>query len=501
MRPAAPVTPPLPRSGGEGMAEEEPAFESDEEAEEQINQDGAGELDPMRRVISAWMGQDREPKSLGSVFLAAMEETATPLGRFRQEFETHAVAQGELGAFAEVLPISITAVQKLPGLGPEVHDWVAAMCWVLNFQFCSGFGSAKYMRHSKSLSTKQMDLIRSHLEPAVIRAIQKKDALPSIEVVDKELARKGHNYDGTSYVEMEELVPSKVLECWPKRGEAAVARLEDFLDGETKGLVLTPQETLLPREEWPEKIPKSYVRATDADWEELVTEGVKLGLFQECPEEEILVDQAGRKILNGAGAVVKMKGDRTLQRFISIFVPLNSVSKKIEGDEATLPYVGQVNLVNVPDECELVVDSEDMASAFNLFGMPKGWRGLFVYEKQVPARCFGHSSDKPTFVSLKTVPMGWVSAVGTVQAAIRHLAFSIAKLPGSAEVQKWKELPADNKLILYLDSIDQLRIVSKAMLKLVEGQESEEHRRFREACESKGLPTNAAKAGRCKVVS
>lgn len=79
--------------------------------------------------------------------------------------------------------------------------------------------------------------------------------------------------------------------------------------------------------------------------------------------------------------MLKIKGDRSLQRFISIFVPLNSVSKKIQGDEATLPYVGQVNLLQIPDQYEIVIDSEDMASAFNLFRMPEGWRGLFVYEK------------------------------------------------------------------------------------------------------------------------
>lgn len=97
-------------------------------------------------------------------------------------------------------------------------------------------------------------------------------------------------------------------------------------------------------------------------------------------------------------------------------------------------------------------------------------------------------------MALRTVPMGWISAVGVVQAAIRHLAFTIARLPGAAEIQKWKELPRENKLLLYLDSVDQLKLVTKAAAKLAEGQESEEHRRFKEACQQKGLPTNAAKA-------
>ena len=252
--------------------------------------------------------------------------------------------------------------------------------------------------------------------------------------------------------------------------------------------------SILPSEEWPKELPKSYVRATDETWAKLVEEGYKRGLFQHCPEKEILCTPDGRKILNGAGAVPKSKGGQLRQRFISIFCPLNAVSRKIEGDESTLPYVGQVHLLHIPDECEIVVDSEDMTSAFNLFKMPEGWRGLFVYEKTTPAHCLGLPGDEPVYVALRTVPMGWISAVGVVQAAIRHLAFKIAKLPAEAEVQKWKEIPEADKLLLYLDSVDQLRLVSKTMVAVHENEASEEHKKFKKACEDRGLPTNAAKA-------
>ena len=141
-------------------------------------------------------------------------------------------------------------------------------------------------------------------------------------------------------------------------------------------------------------------------------------------------------MLNGAGAVPKVKNGEMKQRFISILCPLNAVSSKIEGSEGTLPYVGQVSLLRIPDEHEVVIDSEDMASAFNLFEMPLGWRGLFVYEKQVPAHILGLEGDQPTYVALRTVPMGWLSAVGIVQEAIRYLAFTVAKLPPSGEIPK-----------------------------------------------------------------
>jgi len=151
-------------------------------------------------------------------------------------------------------------------------------------------------------------------------------------------------------------------------------------------------------------------------------------------------------------------------------------------------------LLEVPEEGQVIIDSEDMASAFNLFKMPEGWRGMFVYEKKVPARVLGGDSDEPVFVALRTIPMGWLSAVGVVQFAIRHLAFEIAKLPKEDEIQKWKEIPRGQKLLLYLDSVDQLRLVSSTMAEVMKGESSPEHQRFSDACDKKGLPRNASKA-------
>ena len=284
----------------------------------------------------------------------------------------------------------------------------------------------------------------------------------------------------------------KVIKCWPEIGKAAVQPLVRFLEGDTKALVESPMD-ILPYDQWPDDIPSSYVRATDEEWNALVHEGYKRGLFQFCPEEEVLTGPTGEKILNGAGAVPKEKDGQVLQRFISIFCPLNAVSRKIEGEEGTLPYVGQVCLLNLPEDGCVLIDSEDLQSAFNLFEMPQGWRGLFCYRKQVPGTVLGLATEDLVYVSLRTVPMGWISAVGVVQAAIRHVAFKEAKLPLEGEIQKNKPLPEGDKFLLYLDSVDQIRPVSKAMAKVLEGTGSEEHQRLTEACDRLGLPRNEAK--------
>jgi hypothetical protein len=121
--------------------------------------------------------------------------------------------------------------------------------------------------------------------------------------------------------------------------------------------------------------------------------------------------------------------------------------KDIEGEEGTLPYLGQVGLINVPSEASILIDSEDLESAVNLFEMPLGWRGMFCYEKKVRGDLLGLQTQDEVYVALRAVPM---PAVGVVQAAIRHLAFEIADLPRKGQLQKERPIPEGDKFLLYL---------------------------------------------------
>ena len=40
-----------------------------------------------------------------------------------------------------------------------------------------------------------------------------------------------------------------------------------FLEGDTKSLAEAPRSSILPFDEWPEEVPRSYVRATDSEGE------------------------------------------------------------------------------------------------------------------------------------------------------------------------------------------------------------------------------------------
>ena len=433
-------------------------------------------------------------KNAAQALMKIVPSLGTKLGKFYSLLEKSAVAPEELGAPPELLPISLKAVGRLKGpWDMDERAWIHWVCWILNFNFCTGWEKASNLKHPSELTDAQRTLVKERIYPAVQRLTLRNVKLPSVEEVVKELHRKGQDYDGTSWVQMEELDYEKVVACWPSKEGAAVQPITKFLEGETLKAVETPLNSILPYNEWPAKRTRSYVRASEDVWNRLIAEGFKRGMFQACPPEEVLKDGQGRPVLNGAGAVPKEKGGQMLQRFISIFVPLNEVSAKIPGGEGTLPYVGQVLLLNVPREDEVIVDSEDLQSAFNLFEMPPGWRGLFCYEKKVPGRCLGLDHDEPTFVALKTVPMGWLSAVGIVQAAIRHLAFKEAGLPMTQELQKNKPLPEGDRFLLYLDSVDQLRVVSRAMSSVILGESSAEHKKLEATCERFGLPRNSSK--------
>ena len=104
---------------------------------------------------------------------------------------------------------------------------------------------------------------------------------------------------------MEDLEADKVIACGPKIGEAGIQPAERFVSEEVKEWLQKPRSTLLPRCYWPAKPPKSRVRASDEEWEKLVSAAAARNMMREVQEEDILRDHEGNLVLNGAGAVPK----------------------------------------------------------------------------------------------------------------------------------------------------------------------------------------------------
>ena len=58
---------------------------------------------------------------------------------------------------------------------------------------------------------------------------------------------------------------------------------------------------------------------------------------------------------------------------ISILCAMNEAMRLLPGAQDSLPYIGQLTAVLAEKDSYLVVDSEDLQSAFNLFKLPMVW--------------------------------------------------------------------------------------------------------------------------------
>eukprot|EP00435_Cladocopium_sp_Y103_P042417 s906_g11.t1 len=263
--------------------------------------------------------------------------------------------------------------------------------------------------------------------------------IPALSKLKHDLGRVRFDYSGEMVAVMEDLTADSVIACWPGVGEAGIQPAEKFVTEEVREWLTKPRSTLLPRCYWPERPPKSRVA-----------------------EEDILCDGAGRLILNGAGAVPKYKvidgQEVKLQRFISILVPSNSYQEHMPGDDRHLPYLGQLSMLELSESHELLIDSEDLTSCFNLFSLPPSWAGMMTFSKQVSSAVFGGSPDQLSWVGMRVVPMGWINSVSLMQTVVRQLVFAESAIPLSSEISKMKRFPEDSSAsLVYLDSYDEIR--------------------------------------------
>ena len=426
---------------------------------------------------------DRLPGTLGAAVGDAARADAGLEGR------PHRAAEAR-----RVLPIRTSAAahycRQLPD---EVRSWVCLLVEVLNFIYLGG----KRVLGNEILNDPQ----RTALE-GLIRSVEDflevEQKVPVTNRLKDDLGRIRFDYAGEMVAIMEDLDADKVIACWPKVGEAGIQPAERFVSEEVKEWLLKPRSTLLPRCYWPDKPPKSRVRASDAEWEKLVRAAVERNMMREVKEEDILRDKEGNLVLNGAGAVPKYKcvegHEVRLQRFISILVPSNTYQDHMAGDDRHLPYLGQLAMVEVEPDQEVLVDSEDLTSCFNLFSLPREWGGLMTFAKQVPASVFGGSPDEKSWVGMNVVPMGWINSVSLMQTVVRQLVFVESGIPFASEISKMKLFPDDpSASLVYLDSYDEIRKIDASYRDVLEGVESGRHAQFAATCKKFGLSLNTGK--------
>ena len=454
----------------------------------------------------AWnLGQvhgERETRFGGPVnAFSEAAHAAKSLGKLAKAFK-----QGDMPPRADcpktrgddLLPMDLAAVQEF--LEGEPVDEVEATLLVvvgLNYLWLGGRDSERYRPEGHQLTKAQRQAV-VHLAERV-RDLGKVDKLcPDMMAGRAQLVEAKFDYGGEPIVSLEELKADQVIPVWPAVGEAAVQPVTSYLPEGLRESIENPERCLLPEEDWPRRPPKSLVRASQEEWDTIVKAAAARGLMVPVEDQDVFRDHNGIKVLNGAAGVKKLKkigGEtRSMQRFISNFIPINAYQKHLEGGDKHLPYLGQLTLLNQDENDVWVIDSEDFVSCFNLWRLPERWYGYTCFGKTVDAKIFGGVPGKQVFPAMAVVPMGWINAVSVIQAVVRTLVFSESDIPEDSEISKLKKLPeTDDLSVIYLDSFDELRCLDRQCAEVLQGVASPRHKRFLKVCQDKGLPLNEGK--------
>lgn len=395
---------------------------------------------------------------------------------------------------SNLFPVRISLCRKfLRGRDEALVSWVMTLVEVLNYHAMSG----KAQLGPPQLSAAQ-ELMVTRLFEAVKRFEAKGGKMAPFKACREAIGCVRFDYSGEPVQYMENLIAEKVIACWPRPEEAAVQDAVKFVPPEVREWLENPASCLLPQAAWPEKPPTSRVRANDKEWEAIVRAGVERGMMEQVPADRLFRDHNGVPILNGAGAVKKVKviggESKSLQRFISVLVPSNTYQVHMPGHDEHLPYLGQMAMLEIDEDEEVLIDSEDLTSCFNLFRLPQQWVGFNAFAKQVSAAVFGGPASEIAYVGMRVVPMGWINSVALMQTVVRSLVFGLSKVPETSEVSKLKWFPDDDSVsVVYLDSYDEVRKVSAGYREVLRGQPSHRHQRFVNTCNELELPLNQGK--------
>ena len=337
-----------------------------------------------------------------------------------------------------------------------------------------------------------------NLRASVMTVVKEAPEVKPLSSMTTQLKQARFDYAGEPVAVMEELEAAKVIPCWPRPGEAAIQPAINFVPPAMRAMLERPESLLLPQEQWPESPPISRVRASDGEWATICQAAHERKMMVPVRKEDVFKDHQGRPVFNGAMAVVKVKKiggeDKQLQRFISNLVPGNSYQSHLPGDDVHLPYLGQMAMMSVHPDEELVVDSEDLTSCFNLFSLPRAWAPYMAFGKPVDGSVFGLARGEEVYPAMAVIPMGWLSAVALTQAIVRHLVFDLSGVNPESEIRKTAAFPGEDEFsVIYLDSFDELRKLDRGLAAVTEGQPSENHLAFQATCQRLGLPLNEGK--------
>ena len=277
--------------------------------------------------------------------------------------------------------------------------------------------------------------------------------------------------------------------------------LADFCTLGTKAYIENFEEFLLPSE-LQERVKPPKVMIVEHGWDELCQGLIERKLCQVMPLAKVH-HVNGEPLLNGLFAVGKgeVEDGVETQRLMMNSTPVNAICRELRGDISTLPNLGNLGLMIMSPEEEVLVSSEDVRCFFYLFRTPETWWKYMGFNRIVPEHLVPRELQGQDCVLCATVlPMGFCNSVSIAQHIHRQVVNQAAAscdppLMGEGEIRRDKGFPRkQDRYRIYLDNFDQLEIHDKETANLIKGTTSNQVDELRKTYEAKGIPRHPKKA-------
>ena len=368
-------------------------------------------------------------------------------------------------------------VKKL-GLEEDMHDWAFLSCLLVNKLHLQSARQLSEQKLQEPLSACQKKaLVQFHLDAACL-VIDSAKLVPLD--LPKLLGKVKLQYDGEVAQKTVHLTWAGVRPGLPPEALSGQLSAAKLASPTVQRLLLDPALSLLPKEEWPAKLKRPKVRATQEEWNRIGTGLVKRRIFSVI-DEGLIIWHNGEPLLQGAFGIGKGKHadhcdypgvpERRLEilRLIINLTASNELQRMIEADCKTLPHFGQWLSLELLESEVVMWRSEDMECCFYVFELPQCWWPYFVLGKQVDGKALGRPGEM-LWLACSVLPMGWLSAVGICQHLHRrmlHLGGSWAPhgLPKEFEFRKDRPAPvAEDQRVhqfyqVYIDNFDSGEVV------------------------------------------
>ncbi|OLQ01222.1 hypothetical protein AK812_SmicGene16051 [Symbiodinium microadriaticum] len=318
---------------------------------------------------------------------------------------------------------------------------------------------------------------------------------------------KGLDYAGEEIMHALPLRLEEVLPGLPAEGDAGSLDAATVAVGEVLDWLLDPMQCLLPRDQWPDPIPKARMNSTREEWHKVAQVLVEKGILVPIQKEDIF-HVGGVPLLNGIFTVEKKgapaPGQTRVTRLIMNCVPTNSIQRLMVGDLPTLSGSSQWASAFLRPSQVLLWSGDDQKGVYYAWKLPAAWRPFMTFMWPVPGSLVGCPDVRETYAASGVIPMGWINAVSLFQHLHRRLGFAAppagAGLDPSAEWRRDRATPRSATELsggwvqFYLDDFDAPEFVEKTEWKRLQGVLSQTHKRQRAAYARQGVGISPDKA-------